>query len=196
MKDSNNITLPFAVSGSFQEITCSVCGKKIGIAHIHEHQKNESLQDFSCFECSKTFYNNKSIDCYLCGKRLQADFSLVGEGEFKRKVCAGHPNAERMVREKENSTEYDTFIEKCGKRLKCSYCGETFEIDNYDDLSDARYVHKQMGAGIEKYGGPFCCSKCLPLIKEEKIKFCIECGKQIKGGKFCSSKCDIAYCEN
>ena len=196
MKDSNNITLTYPVSDSFREITCSICGKRIGIVHVSKDHKNRSFQDYSCTDCSETFYDKKSIKCYLCGKSLQKNFKLVGEGVFKRNVCTDHHDAEHMVLEKENTEKFNSFVERCGKILNCSYCKEKFEINNYNDLTDARYVHKYIEAGIELFGEPFSCPKCLQLIKEKKIKYCIECGKKIKNGRFCSTKCNIAFCEN
>lgn len=103
-----------------------------------------------------------------------------------------------MICKKEDIEKFDIFIERLGTSLKCFYCEQTFEIHDCDELTSAKYVQTQMQSGIKEFGGPFICPKCKSLVIEEKIKCCIECGKEIKGGigYFCSLECNISFNED
>ena len=95
-----------------------------------------------------------------------------------------------------SENEFRLFVEENGRQLDCSYCGESFRIDSYEDLERARYVQAQLGSGIKRHGGPFCCPACYQRILEKRTKYCRECGQHIESGTYCNRECAIAFCEN
>ena len=95
-----------------------------------------------------------------------------------------------------SENEFRLFIKDKGQQLDCAYCGNRFGIASYEELARARYVQTQLGSGIKRRAGPFCCRACYQGIKEGRVKYCLECGRGIVSGNYCSLKCAIAFCED
>lgn len=194
MTVSNSIELNFAITGSFLSIVCSVCKKEIGVIHIPEYPVQPDLPEFSCIECSETFYETKAINCYLCGKRLQMNYRRIGRGPSSRDICADHLDGKKMIREKDFTENYNRFKEKFGESLHCSYCKNVFTVNNFAELDSARYSRTKVHSYLSDSSGIFCCPNCHQLIQENKTKICLQCGKETDGDIYCSEKC--RYAEN